>query len=452
MEDGERLMEILVYAGQLILGLSILVALHEFGHFLPAKLFGMRVEKFFLFFDWPRALFQWKKGETTYGIGSLPFGGYVKISGMIDESMDKEQKERMEKPPEPWEFRAKPVWQRLIVMVGGVTVNVILGFMIYSMVLFVWGREYLPIENIPFGVSPGPLMREQGFIDGDHIAGVEGAEVKTLEDLSLAILLGDARLIHVERDGRKLDVKLSDDVAERMLETKDKVQFTPLFPFFVDSVVSGNNADKARGFRKGDHIIGADGNSTPYFQQFVGYLSEHKGRVIDVTLLREGHTVVVPVQVDEEGRIGLMRKDESDMFRFATEHYGFFASIPAGIAHGWQRMKDNVSSFKLLGTKSGVKQMGGLVSMANAYGGVWVWRRFWEMTAFLSMALAFLNILPIPALDGGHVVFLLYEAVARRPAPPKVLEYAQMAGMAFLLSVIIAVNGHDLFKLFTGGL
>lgn len=445
-------MEILIYAGQLLLGLSILVALHEFGHFLPAKLFGMRVEKFFLFFDWPRALFQWKKGDTTYGIGALPFGGYVKISGMIDESMDKEQKDRMQRPAEPWEFRAKPVWQRLIVMVGGVTVNVILGFAIYAMVLFIWGREYLPIGNIPFGVSPGQLMKEQGFVDGDRILGVEGADVKTLEDVSLAVLLNDVRVIHVERDGRKLDIKLSDDVAERMLDTKEKVQFTPLFPFFVDSIVTGNNAEKARSFRKGDHIVAVDGSPTPYFQEFVSYLADHKGRTLDITVLREGHTVIIPVDVDAEGHVGLMCRDMSDVFKTEVEKYGFLASIPAGVKHGWQRMKDNVSSFKLLGTRSGVKQMGGLVSMANAYGNKWVWRRFWEMTAFLSMALAFLNILPIPALDGGHVVFLLYEGVARRPAPPKVLEYAQMAGMAFLLTVIIAVNGHDIFKLITGRL
>lgn len=445
-------MEILIYAGQLILGLSILVALHEFGHFLPAKLFGMRVEKFFLFFDWPRALVQWKKGDTTYGLGALPFGGYVKISGMIDESMDQEQKERMSKPAEPWEFRAKPVWQRLIVMVGGVTVNVILGFLIYSMVLFVWGREYLPIENIPFGVSPSPLMKAQGFADGDRIRGVEGAEVKTLEDLSLAVLLNDVRIVHVERDGRDIDIKLSDDVAQRMLDSTDKVQFTPLFPFFVDSVVPGNSADKARSFRKGDHVVAVDDTPTPYFQQFVSYLSAHRSRTLDITVLREGHTVIVPVDVDADGRVGLRCRDMSDVFKTEVKHYSLLESIPAGVKHGWQRMKDNVSSFKLLGTKSGVKQMGGLVSMANAYGNEWVWRRFWEMTAFLSMALAFLNILPIPALDGGHVVFLLYEAVARRPAPPKVLEYAQMAGMAFLLTVILAVNGHDIFKLITGRL
>jgi regulator of sigma E protease len=445
-------MDILIYLGQLLLGLSILVALHEFGHFLPAKLFGMRVEKFFLFFDAPYALFKKKIGDTVYGIGSLPFGGYVKISGMIDESMDKEQKERMTKPPEPWEFRAKPVWQRLIVMVGGVTVNVLLGFAIYSMVMFVWGREYLPLANMPYGISASELMQEQGFRNGDRIVGVEGHEVNTLEDVSLAILINEARNVTIERDGVKQDITLSEDVAERILDTKGKSLFSPRFPFYIDSVAKGANADKARSFRKGDRVLEVDGKPAAYFQDFVAAVSGRMGDTLDVTVQREGHTVVIPVLVNDQGQVGLVPRDPKEFLKTETQSYTLLGSIPAGISHGWQRMKDNVSSFKLLGSKSGLKQMGGLGSMAKAYGPRWIWSRFWEMTAFLSMALAFLNILPIPALDGGHVVFLLYEWVARRPANPKVLEYAQMAGMVFLLSVIIAVNGHDIFKLITGQL
>ncbi len=445
-------MNILIYIGQLLLGLSILVALHEFGHFLPAKLFGMRVEKFFLFFDAPYALVKKKIGDTVYGIGSLPFGGYVKISGMIDESLDKEQKERMNKPPEPWEFRAKPVWQRLIVMVGGVTVNVILGFAIYAMVLFVWGREYLPLENMPYGITANKLMLDEGFRNGDRIVGVEGEEVKTLEDVSLAILISGARKVTVLRDSVKQDILLSSDVAEKILDSKEKTLFTPRFPFIVDSVSKGNNAEKAGGFRKGDRIVAVDGKPAAYFQDFVEAVKDRRGVTLNVTLLREGHTVIVPVEVDDEGHVGLVPRDSDKFLAYSTENYTLLGSIPAGIAHGWQRMKDNVSSFKLLGTKSGVKQMGGLISMSKAYGPRWVWSRFWEMTAFLSMALAFLNILPIPALDGGHVVFLLYEGIARRPANQKVLEYAQVVGMVFLLTVIIAVNGHDIFKLITGQL
>ncbi len=445
-------MDLLIYLGQLLLGLSILVALHEFGHFLPAKLFGMRVEKFFLFFDAPYALVKKKIGDTVYGIGSLPFGGYVKISGMIDESLDKEQKERMAKPPEPWEFRAKPVWQRLIVMVGGVTVNVLLGFAIYSMVLYVWGREYLPLANATYGVTPSLIMEQQGFRSGDKILGVEGHEVQTLEDVSLAILIKGAQTISVERDGVKKDIVLSDDVAERILDTKEKMLFIPRFPFVVDSVMSGSGAEDIGSFRPGDRVMAVDGQPAAYFSDFQLAIKGKEARQVDVTVQREGHLVVVPVQLSEAGTVGLYSRSADTYLQTETKEYGLLASIPAGIKFGWQRMKDNVSSFRLLGTKSGIKQMGGLGSMAKAYGSKWIWSRFWEMTAFLSMALAFLNILPIPALDGGHVVFLLYEWVARRPAPAKVMEYAQMAGMVFLLTVIIAVNGHDIFKMITGQL
>ena len=450
-------MEILIYAGQLILGLSILVALHEFGHFLPAKVFGMRVDKFFLFFDAPYALVKKKIGETVYGIGILPFGGYVKIAGMVDESMDAEQKERMRKPPEPWEFRAKPVWQRLIVMVGGVTVNVLLGFAIYAMVLFVWGREYLPVQNLVYGVSPSALMAAEGFHDGDRILDVEGREPKTLGDVSLAILIDGAKHIRVEREdalGRTetITIELSANVQERILESDDKTLFNPRFPFYVDSVLEGHNANETGSFRKGDRIIGVNGQPTRFFQDFAEAVKDKKGQQVEVTLLRSGHQVRIPVEVDANGIVGLQPRSPAEYFTFTTERFTFWGSIPAGIAYGWQRLKDNVASFKLLGSKAGMKQMGGLVAMSKAYGPQWVWQRFWEMTAFLSLALAVLNILPIPALDGGHVVFLLYEALARKPAPPKVLEYAQMAGMVFLLTVIIAVNGHDLIKLVTGKL
>lgn len=450
-------MEILIYAGQLILGLSILVILHEFGHFLPAKLFGMRVEKFYLFFDWPRSLFKKKIGDTEYGIGSLPIGGYVKIAGMVDESMDAQQKEQMAKPPEPWEFRAKPVWQRLIVMVGGVTMNLLLAFGIYAMVLFVWGREYLPLDNLTYGVDPSALMEAEGFRDGDKIVGVEGHSPKTLADVSLAILIDGARKVTVERTDStgqvvKKEIELSANIQERILEANDKTIFGLRFPFFVDSVMTQNNAAKTGSFRKGDRIVAVNGHPARYFQDFVEAVKGRKDQHVEVTLLREGHEVRVPVEVDENGIVGLQPRSPQEFFTFSKEDFTLLGSIPAGIKLGWQRLKDNVSSFKLLGSTAGMKQMGGLIAMSKAYGPHWDWNRFWEMTAFLSLALAVLNILPIPALDGGHVMFLLYEAVARKPASQKVMEYAQMAGMIFLLTLIIAVNGHDLIKLVTGGL
>jgi regulator of sigma E protease len=363
----------------------------------------------------------------------------------------------MKKPPEPWEFRAKPVWQRLIVMVGGVTVNLLLGFAIYSMVLFVWGREYLPLQNLTYGISPSALMESEGFRDGDRIVDVEGRPLRTLEDVSLAILIDGAHQVTVEREDstghwEKKQIQLSRDIQERILESNQKVLFSPRFPFYVDSVIAGNNAAKAGSFRKGDRIVAVNGTPTRYFQDFVHAVKGRKDQMVEVTLLREGHEVRIPVQVSEDGIVGLQPRSPGDYFTFATEKFSLLGCIPAGFQHGWQRLKDNVSSFKLLGSKAGMKQMGGLIAMGKAYGPHWVWQRFWEMTAFLSLALAVLNILPIPALDGGHVLFLLYEAVARRPAPPKVLEYAQMVGMVFLLTVILAVNGHDIIKLVTGGL
>ena len=446
-------MDTLITIGQLLLGLSILVALHEFGHFLPAKLFGTRVEKFFLFFDAPYALIRKKIGDTVYGIGSLPFGGYVKISGMIDESMDKEQKERMRKPPEPWEFRAKPVWQRLVVMLGGVTVNAILGFLIYALVMFTWGREYIALDKLPYGIDASALMERQGFRDGDRIVEMPGFHPRTVGDVSIAMLIDDARHVVVERADGRHDIFLPATIHDSIMESGDKLQLGVRIPFFIDSVMPGTCADSARSFRRGDRVLGVDGASTPFFGDFVAAVSARKGGRVEVMVAREGHQVRIPVNVDGEGRVGLKPRplDSIPAMREAIvrERYGLLSSIPAGLSFGMEQLRLNVVSFKLLFRRSGVKQMGGFGSMAKAYGAHWDWQHFWQTTAFLSFALAFLNVLPIPALDGGHVVFLLYEWVARRPAPQKVLEYAQMAGMVFLLTVIVAVNGHDIYKWIT---
>jgi regulator of sigma E protease len=447
-------MDILITIGQLLLGLSILVALHELGHFLPAKLFGMRVEKFYLFFDAPYSLVKKKIGDTVYGIGSLPFGGYVKISGMIDESMDKEQKERMNLPPEPWEFRGKPVWQRLIVMIGGVTVNVILGFFIYSMMLWEWGEKYVPLEKMAFGIEAGPLMERNGFQDGDKVIEVPGHVCRTIDDVSIAMLIYGARQVVVDRMGERKTITLPPDIQDSIMESGQQLQLGMRFPFYVDSIVAGGGADKAMSFRKGDHVVMVGDKLTPWFGDFVEEMQRYKSQTVEVTVVREAHQVKIPVAVDAEGHAGLgnVALKRMDAFKDAVveTHYGFLGSIPAGIQRGWEKLRLNVVSFKLIFRRSGVKQMSGIGGMAKAYGSTWDWEHFWGTTAFLSFALAFLNILPIPALDGGHVLFLLYEAIMRRPANPKVLEYAQMAGMAFLLTVIIAVNGHDVYKWITG--
>ncbi len=427
---------------QLIMSLSLLVILHELGHFLPARFFKTRVEKFYLFFDLKFALWKKKIGDTEFGIGWIPLGGYVKISGMIDESMDKEQ---MSKPPESWEFRAKPAWQRLIIMVGGVTVNLLLGLTIYAMVLFVWGRDYLPLGNETYGVIPSEVMKEQGVQPGDKIIAIDGQRKKTLQDIGRAILIDDGRILTVEREGREQNIVLSTDVHEQILDRKEKMLFVPRVPFVVDSVARGGNAEKSGGFHKNDRIMGINGTPAPFFSDFVEAVGDLKGREVNVEVLRDGGKVLVPVEVDDKGKIGLYNKGLDQQFTLANERYRFLAAIPAGISYGLEILGGYARSLKLLFSSSGVKQMGGFGTIGGLFGRWGDWQTFWETTAFISIVLAFMNILPIPALDGGHVMFLLYEMVARKPAPQRVMEIAQMVGMAFILLLILYANGNDIF-------
>ncbi|MCC6401034.1 MAG: RIP metalloprotease RseP [Flavobacteriales bacterium] len=441
-------MEFLIKAGQLILSLSILVTLHELGHFVPARLFGTRVEKFFLFFDWKFALWKRKIGDTVFGIGWIPLGGYVKISGMIDESMDREQ---MAQAPQPWEFRAKPAWQRLIIMVGGVTVNLLLGMLIYIAVLFTWGRDYLPLEGAIYGLHPSSVMKEQGLADGDRILAVEGHAVRSIEELGKAILIDEARTLTIDRQGRTTDITLSTDVADRILDRNEKALFTPCVPFFVDSILPDGTAKDSE-LRKGDRLIAVNGTPTPWFAQFREAVGELKGRQATLGVLRGSDTLQLPVQVSDQGLIGVGNRSPEAYFTFAKERYSLLESVPAGIAYGWNTLGGYVSSLKLLFSASGVKQMGGFGSIGGLFSPTWDWQVFWNMTAFLSIILAFMNILPIPALDGGHVVFLLYEMVFRRTPNQKVLEVAQMVGMVLLLGLILFANGNDVVKWLTGRL
>lgn len=431
---------------QLILSLSILVVLHEFGHFIPARLFGTRVEKFFLFFDAGFALVKKRIGDTVFGIGWIPFGGYVKISGMIDESMDKDQ---MAKPPEPWEFRSKPAWQRLIIMLGGVTVNLLLGMIIYIGVLFYWGRDYLPATNITYGLHPSQVMKEQGLEDGDKLIAVEGVPVKTIDAVGKAILLDNARTLTIERNGQERTITLRSDVNEQILERNEKTLFTPRQPFFVDSIFAGTGAAESD-LAKGDQLVGVNDTPTPYFNDFSQFLSQHKDEIVQVQVVRDGAMLSLPVKVDADGRIGVQNIPFGRTFTLDKERYTFLEAIPAGIAFGWESLSTYVSGLKLLGSSSGIKQVGGFGTMGSLFGAWGDWQQFWLVTAFFSIALAFMNILPIPALDGGHVMFLLYEMVFRRPANQKVMEVAQMVGMVLLLSLILFANGNDLVKLITG--
>ncbi len=438
-------MEVLTQAAQFILSLSILIVLHELGHFIPARLFKIRVEKFYLFFDPWFSLFKVKKGDTEYGIGWLPLGGYVKISGMIDESMDKEQ---MKQPPQPWEFRAKPAWQRLIIMLGGVTVNVILGILIYSMVLLAWGEEFLPTKNVKYGVAVDTLAYQMGLRDGDMILSVDNKPVENIAKVSYDVLINKAKSIQAERNGQKVEIAVTDDDLSDMIKHKYNL-VEPRFPFDVDTVLAGKPA-MAAGIKKGDKIIAVNNTPTPYFQDVVKILQNNKNLSVNVTLLRKSDSITVKSAVTEDGKLGLGPKSFDTYFTLDTRKYDLISSFPAGIHKAYETFDGYIKQFKVLFTVKGAhKELGGFMTIGKAYSTTWDWQRFWAFTAFLSIVLAIMNILPIPALDGGHVMFLLYEVITGRKPNEKVMEYAQYAGMILLLALLLYANGNDVVRLFS---
>lgn len=440
-------MEILIKASQFILSLSILIVLHEFGHFIPAKLFKTRVEKFYLFFDPWFSLFKKKIGDTVYGIGWLPLGGYVKISGMVDESMDTEQ---LREEAKPYEFRSKPAWQRLIIMLGGVTVNVILAFFIYAMMLFAWGKEYIPLENLTYGVYADSVMVASGFQQGDKILRVEGGTPKTLRDVTGEILYGGAHRITVERDGREVDINLPADIDQAILKRGNQAIFSERFPAVVDSVVPGGPAAEA-GLQSGDRFIAIDGTPTESFQAVVHMLQSNKNAEVTLTVENDGRERQLTATVDENGQLQFLPRSGLAFFELEKQRYGFFESFPAGIEEGTNTLVSYVRSLKLLFSSEGVKQVGGFLTIGNLFDTSWNWKRFWNMTALLSIILAVMNILPIPALDGGHVMFLLYEMIAGREPSQKFMEYAQLTGIAILLTLLLYANGMDVFRFFFDG-
>ena len=436
-------MEILTQAAQFILSLSILIVLHELGHFIPAKLFKIKVEKFYLFFDPWFSLFKVKKGDTEYGIGWLPLGGYVKISGMIDESMDKEQ---MKLPPQEWEFRSKPAWQRLIIMLGGVTVNVILGMLIYAMVLFAWGEEFLPTKNVTNGVAVDTLAYQMGLRDGDMILSVDNKPVENINKVPYEVLINKAKSIQVERNGQKVEIAVTDDDLSDMIKHKYSL-VEPRYPCEVDSVIKGMPAAKA-GILKGDKIIAINNSFTPYFQDVTKILKSNKNLPVSVSVLRKNDTVKLQATVSENATLGFYPKSLSNYFKMETIDYGFFASFPAGVHKAYETFDGYIKQFKVIFTvKDAHKEIGGFMAMGKYYSPTWDWQRFWSFTAFLSIVLAIMNILPIPALDGGHVMFLLYEVITGRKPNEKVMEYAQYAGMILLLALLLYANGNDVVKL-----
>ena len=432
----------LIKALQLILSLSILVIVHEFGHFLFARLFKIRVEKFYLFFNPGFSLFKYKpkNSETEYGIGWLPLGGYVKIAGMIDESMDKEQ---MAQPEQPWEFRSKPTWQRLLVMIGGVLFNIILAFFIYSMVLFTWNDTYLPLKNVTQGMEFSQAALDAGFVDGDILL---EADNKPLERFGVSTLLdiAKAKEVKVLRDGNEVTLQMDANLMRNLLKNKEGFA-THRFPAVIYETIEGSAANLV-GLKPGDSLVAINGVEVPAFREFKAELNNNKDSNITLAYYRNGNYTETEIHVDENGSLGFYPKTEGMIYDIVTVRYGFFESFPAGIKMGIQTLKDYVAQFKYVFTKEGASSLGGFGTIGNLFPAQWNWYSFWMMTAFLSVILAFMNILPIPGLDGGHVLFLFFEIVSGRKPNDKFLEYAQIAGMLLLIALVLYANGMDLVR------
>lgn len=439
-------MVFLIKASQLILSLSILVVLHELGHFIPAKLFKTRVEKFYLFFNPGFSLFKMKKGETEYGIGWLPLGGYVKIAGMIDESMDTEQ---MKQPAQPWEFRSKKAWQRLIIMSGGVIVNLILGFLIYAMMVMVWGVDELDPKEIKHGLAFESALHHVGFQDGDNIVAFDDETLVNFNDVIPSFMYEEYSKAVVERDGQRIDIPLPQNMGSMLVDSGVKRPVILRTPNVIDSVFADTPAMKA-GLLTGDRLIGIDGVSTPYFQEFVREIkSKDSLSNVVLTVEREGQTLEQPITISSEKTIGYKPRSVFEEYHLRHIEYGFFESIGVGFGMAKSTLQNYVTSLRFLFSANGAKQVGSFVTLGSLYGDSWDWQRFWKITAFLSLVLAVMNLLPIPALDGGHILFLIYEMIAGKPAPEKFLERAQMVGVAILIALMVLAIGNDLIKVFT---
>lgn len=437
-------MEILIRIGQLLLSLSLLVILHEFGHFFFAHLFKTRVEKFYLFFNPWFSIFKKKIGETTYGIGWLPLGGYVKIAGMIDESMDKDQ---MSKPPQPYEFRSKPAWQRLLIMLGGVLANFITALVIYVLILFTWGEEYIPLSKMEHGIMPDSTAMMVGFQPGDRILSVDNEPIERFNELTTTILLNDSKTVQVERNGEKVTVGIPEWLAKSVIKN-NAMLFAPRFKFVIADFVDSSTAQQA-GLQKGDYVVGIDTIATPYADILTSALPNYAGQTIDVKVMRDNETITMPVTIDQNGKMGIMA-DIMASIPVAVAEYGFLESIPAGINKGFKTAGDYLKQLKLIfspKTKA-YESLGGFIAIGKIFPGTWDWQSFWRLTAFLSIMLAILNLLPIPALDGGHVLFTIFEMITGQKPSDRFLEVAQITGMLLLFALIIYANGNDIVKLF----
>jgi regulator of sigma E protease len=439
-------MDILIKAGQLFLSLSILILLHEFGHYIAARMFKTRVEKFYLFFNPWFEIFKFKKGETEYGLGWLPLGGYVKIAGMIDESMDKEA---MKLPPQPYEFRSKPAWQRLIIMLGGIIMNVLLGIFIYWMLLFFAGEEYIPTKNLSYGIAVDSIGREMGFQNGDQIIAVDGKPVENFNKIAATIIIDMARVVTVQRNGETVQVPIDELMIKKVIDSKSVNFISARMPFVIKAF-SPNSAAKTAGLEPEDQVIAINNQPAFFYDEVRNQLTENREKEIAISVLRNKDTVTKSMTLSADGLLGVQVAPGTDFMKTEVVKYSFFGALPAGINKAWETLANYVKQFALIFSSKvqGYKHVGGFISIANAFEPTWNWLSFWSFTGFLSIALAFMNLLPIPALDGGHVVFTLYEMITRRKPNEKFLEYAQVAGMVILLTLLVYANGNDIVGLF----
>jgi len=432
---------------QFFASLSILVVLHECGHFFPAKWFGTKVEKFYLFFDPWFSLFKIKKGETEYGIGWLPLGGYVKISGMIDESFDKEQ---MAGPPQPWEFRSKPAWQRLIIMLGGVTVNMILGIVLFSLIIFKWGDTYITNDSVTNGIYTDSIGYDMGLRDGDKIKKIGEEEFTKFDSRSIknGIIIQEAREITVERNSRNVKIPVDEKYVGILTKFSNRnMQLAgPRVPAVIDSI----EADPAlsAGLKKGDQIIGANGQSTRFHNDLYKIVDNRKSDKLSLSILRGKDTITKEITLNEKGKFGMWWKSPTEFLNVETQEYGFGESWIEGWNRSFGFIGDQIFAFGQMfsGKIKASESLGSVISIGKMYGETWDWKRFWSLTAMLSLLLGFLNLMPIPALDGGHVMFLLWEVFTGRKPSDKVIEYATLAGFILLIILMIYAFGLDIAR------
>jgi regulator of sigma E protease len=449
-------METFIKVAQFLLSLSILVVLHEFGHYITARMFKTRVEKFYLFFDFlfpfPTilnfALFKKKIGETEYGIGWFPLGGYVKIAGMIDESMDEDF---LKSEPQPWEFRSKPAWQRLIIMLGGIIVNVILAFVIYSGMLYTWGESYLPTANAKYGFAVDSTARKIGLEDGDKILSFNGGKTfKRIDIIGLDMLLNNAKTIEIERDGQKKSLEIPKSIYKEILANKDPDFAVPRIPSVVDTLIPGLTLEKAGG-KVGDQIIQVDSIPVRYYHEVRKAVQSFKKDSTYLLVLRNADTVRLNLVIPDSGIIGFRTFPEKHL-GIVEKKYTLLSSIPAGVRKTWESLVGYVQQVRILFNPElkAYKQVGSLIMIAQQFSPKWDWVKFWSLTAFLSVALAFANLLPIPALDGGHALFTLYEMITGKAPSDKFLERAQVVGMILIFTLMFFALGNDILRTFFG--